>query len=65
MTKIQHTNICIGTMLRNTENGFHYRLRERIGRTLLLIRVTPVMENQTSLVETVKPSQSRYWDLVN
>lgn len=61
MTKIDFTNVCNGTVLRNTESGLHYRLRERICRTLVLVRISPVASAQ--LVEVVKPSQRKDWEI--
>jgi hypothetical protein len=39
MTKIEHANICRGTLVENAIA--RYRVDERIGRKLVLTRVTP------------------------
>lgn len=61
MSKPAFANVCVGTMLRHTETGLHYRIRERIAGTLVLVRVSPVAH--APLVEIAKISQRGDWEL--
>jgi hypothetical protein len=42
LTKPDFANVCVGTALDNVSTGFRYRIRERVCRTLILERVTPM-----------------------
>ena len=61
MTKPQFANVCNGTLLDNADTGCRYRLRERICRTLVLVRLTPMAG--LPLVEIVRPSQYKEWNI--
>jgi len=62
MTKPQFSNICVGTQVYNVTTHIHYRVRERIMRTLVLERISPVAS--APLVEIAKLSQCGDWDIV-
>lgn len=62
MNKVEFANVCNGTMLMDVDTLTRYRLRERVCRTLILVRVTPMASG--SDVEIVKPSQYRQYDIV-
>ncbi len=61
MSKPEFANVCVGTLLDNTDTGFRYRIHERICRTLVLVRVTPFAG--LPLVITVRIGQRAEWNI--
>lgn len=62
MTKVQFSNVCVGTLLDNTDTGLRYRLTERIARRLVLVRVSAVAS--APLVVIPRESQAKEWQIV-
>jgi len=59
MSKVEFTNSPNGTKFQFSVNSCVYRLRERIGRKLVMERITPCAS--ASLVEIVTESQRSEW----
>lgn len=63
MTKVQFANICIGTLVDNLSTSVRYRVRDRICRTLVLERVSPVAS--APLIETPRIAQHADYSIVD
>lgn len=61
MTKAQFSNVSVGIQVRNLATGIHYRIRERIARTLVLVRIDAIAS--APLVEIARLSQCHEWGI--